>query len=595
MLRSYVRSRAVPLVLRRSKSSINSVNKLTTADERKHSKYEKRKEVDIEWFQKRKCLNTQYLESIKNISTNQIVESWDAGDSYYDGINNIHDLKAQNFHYYNPILPDVTAMVTDMINTVLIELNLRKVFLGDVKDSKILIQDVGSLLLKNKELIKQLYLYYDNPDSQLPQDLELFLTGLNKPQLRQLLDSIAENPSFSSLRHFRTFFSYNKTGNHSNYEESETTRFTKNSLSGYTKRHPDDDVLILELNEIFCVPKLGLDQLSKVDTILKVISQMINSPSPPGLDYFIAVLNHLNNHYLTSYQTIMLKYMIPIKFRPSLLSQEDTLNQRSDLPLFYFKSIVEKRPDFISTLFNYYAKVGNDVMIEKLLSYLKLDEVIDLEKIFNRSIYNQLLSKSRFIKNRSLNQLTPITYSNPVIIKYDTLINAINKCVQFEKFEYVDLLINKLILHSNLDREIFLSINESLDLSNFKFVIDNDNEDLSEVLLFLFDRDLMIILLKLVMQSNDMGRLMWLIPNLDIFVERNLSLDKILDLKHHMDDGNDDFFGLNESLQVNMSLIYNIHKCLKQFGLDGKVLHYEKIFGIGSELVLNNEFISSCK
>lgn len=380
-----------------------------------------------------------------------------------------------------------------------------------------------------------------------------------------------------------------------NYENSETTRFVKNHATGYTKRFSDDEKLIVDSNAIFNqlskeISNKGPNsdcQMLKLDTLLKVVSQIINSETIPGLEYFMALLQHLNKNGLVNYQTIILKYLIDIRFKASLLSTPDPLIENTHLVLHYFKPIIETNPEFLNILFDYYDELGNETMIELLLSYLKFDEVVTLEKIFDKSIYSQLISKSRFIKNRTLNNLVYIDYKRPVVITQEVIFNIINKCIKYQKYQYIDLLINKIIFHSSSQRQVLLSINESLDLSQFKFIIDNDNEDLGEVLINLFDRDIMVLLLQLVIDSNDLGRLMWLIPNLDIFIDKHLDKDQLMALKnHYINNKEERFQQLNKGLQVNTTLIEKIYQSLKKFGLDGKLLNYEKQFGIKADELL---------
>lgn len=572
------------LELRRGKSSANSVNKIDCSeDERMQLKYERRVDIDINRFKTRKLLTEMYHRYVRAIDNQQVLQAFKkpSEPGYYHQIQTIQQLRDQGFHYYNGNEPTVRTIIDGLINTVLVELNLRKLFVGDINDSKLLIKDVAGVLMKNEELMVQLAQFYNG--SQLPEQLRQLFDNLNKPLLVRLMEDLGQIPSFSSLNTLRMVFSYNKSNDYLNYETSEVSRFTKGLATGYTKRYEDDESLILELRQMFDSIPENLDQLSKLDLILRITSQLINSKSPPGLNYFTELLDHLNRLDLMTFQTLILTAIVDPKFKVSLLSTDDPLIDNSELVVYYFKPIIEKNPNFLNILFDYYDKRENESMIELLLSYLKFDEVINLEQLFRRSIYNQLLSKSRFIKNRNLDRLVAIEYTNPVLINYRTLINVINKCVKFRKTEYIDLLINKLIFHSTSNGQVILSINESLDLTQFKFVIDNEKEDVNEILIQLFDRDLMILLLKLAIDSNDLGRLMWLIPNLDIFIERHLDHEKLLNLRKLYNENSDDFESLNNELQVNLNLIFYIFRCVKDFGLEGKLLHYEKKFGIKAD------------
>ncbi|WEJ97302.1 hypothetical protein PSN45_004852 [Yamadazyma tenuis] len=442
------------------------------------------------------------------------------------------------------------AIIDETLATLLVEMNLRRHLVGDVVDSRILVKSISGF---GKE--------------DIPQDIDLEV----------FMDSLGKTIEFSSLEEFRLVYSYYKSGNYLNYETSEMSRFVKGFRNGYQSRFSSDS-LIPRINELFNNFNNKQDQISRVSFMLSFVVELIKATEPPSMKVFRHILDHMNNCDLLAYQLIIMRHLTPIKFKSSALAD----SQSPKLTALQYKELIEEEPELVNTLFNYYDKIDSDETIEQLLSYLKLEEVLELEILCSGSIYNQLISKSSFLKSRSsdLNQLEIVSYDTPqqMILSRDTMKNIIGICIKHKKYKYIDFLINKILLQSNEDG-VLLMLNDDPQLI---FNLDQ----MEKVLLNVFDKELMLLIIKVINESNDRGRLMWLLPNLDLFLKHYLSahregkkLQKVYEtFRNGVFDS--DFLQAEKVLGVNLKLVFNIYNCLRIHTSDTTVAYYEKLIGI---------------
>lgn len=485
-------------------------------DELKWAKYEARRDVDISKFKRNKRLADNYRDHLKEINTVNFqdlrLNNYVVGDPEEQG----------ELRYWNPIEGTVRGMVSEIITTIIIELSIRKVAFHDITDSKVLLKSVPLL------------------------DDEEIQSHLSGTQVKELLGQMNNNVNFASLPLFRSIYTHYKSNDWLVYQDSDFTRFIKGETSGYTERYESDD-LIIGITEVFGNVN-PLDLLSKAEAMVKVAHLLIRSPSPPSTKVFRVLMDFLDERNMLTYQLIILKHLVPYKARASLLSDEFQ-NITGSLIVHYYQSLIEKEPKFINTLFNFYDKIGKKEALKHLLSFMKFDEILELERIYNLSIYSQLLSKSRYLRSRRITDLTLVNYhtSKPLKISKEDFYNIIEKCTKHEMFQYIDFMINKIIFQS-LDDEVLLAFHDK----ELQFTIDNEN--ITEIKIKIFDNRLLRTILDTVNKSNDLGRLMWLIPNLDTV------------LAYHQ-----------ENNSLDRELVNEIISTLRTFGLDGKVISYEKL------------------
>lgn len=488
----------------------------------KLAKYQARRDVDILKYKRGRKLADEYRDHLNSIDYTNLHDVNFNTNIIADGYEN------EELRFSNPIEGTVKGMVSEIITTLIIELSIRRIAFQDIPDSKVLLKSVPLL------------------------DDEQIRSQLSGTQVKELLDRMNNNVNFTSLAYFRNIYTSFKSNDWLAYLDSDFTRYFKSDLTGYTERYECDD-LMDEIIPVFKAIDVD-DPLSKIEGMVKIAHVLLRSSCPPSTKMFRVLVDQLDRHNMITYEQIVLKYLIPFKSRSSLLSDEfDKIN--SSLIVHYFQDIIEKDPEFINTLFNFYDKLGNKHAMKHLLSFMKFDEILELERIYNLSMYGQLLSKSRYLRSRKITDLTLVNYhtSKPLKISKQSFYNILEKCIDNEMFQYIDFMINKVIFQS-LDDSVLLAFPDK----ELKFIIDNEN--INEIIVNIFDKNMIRLIMNTVNKSSDVGRLMWLIPNLDILLAHQTS---------------------NNSLDVDM--IKMIILTLRTFGLDGKVVSYEKLLNLHHE------------
>lgn len=505
--------------------------RLDFANEKQHNKYEKRRHVDVQKFNRSRHLGSEYSRHLMLLDPQHISQLLNEIEPTTQGssgpIRNLSDFQAMDTRYYSPIEGTIRAIVHETIDTLLVELNLRRHVVGDIDDSRILVKDFDRF--KSIDL-----------------ERESGLVHLDH------VESLASHDIYS-LPHFRLIYNHYKSGEYLNHENAETIAFLSGVRTGYSSRQSDYGVFELQINAIFNVN--CETQMDRISMMFEMVNVLTTTVSPPLMKVLKLILDHLNSHNLIAYLGIILRHICPYKFRASHLS--DT--KLAKLTALLYQEAIEEEPEILLSIFEFHHKAGNTDVIEQLLCFMLFEEIIELERIFNQSIYKGLISKSRFIKSRTIENLSTVNFQSksPLMVSRETIHKIIEICSHHELYIYIDLLVNKAIFQLVGDK-VLLTFNGNND---FHFTIDSD--DVNGIILQLFTEDLIVLLLKVIEDSNDLGRLMWLIPNLDVYMT-HWSQSQV-----------------SETCEpLNVSLIFQILKSLKRFGVEGKLMSYENMIGL---------------
>lgn len=510
-------------------------------------KYNNRRHIDIENHFTRQKLRQEWL---KNDSlTQDIFNDRDKNSSSKSNkITGVFEetvpitfkqYKDMPKHYSHPMENVVNGIIEELIQKVLIELNVIKLQTG--QDSRILINDE-----KLQLIVRDLIDYDVQENGQGAEDRMKEIIAIIKQHKPIILD-------FNDLK---IWYNYYQSGEYLNYVNSETMRFIKGYKLKFTTVIPTNEKDLAMLKQELDISIL--QDKKKLEIILRVIKLLVKLKSPPTVKYFKVLLDELLANNLLHYANTIIKYLIKYDFSISLLAEKPNVN----LLVEYYKPIIEEEPEMLDTFINYHFLKKESDCVQTLMAYLKFDEIITLEKVLYSSKFQQLISMSRFTKNRLLATSVNVEMSRPLRVSCKVIYNIIDRCIDMKKFEYIDLLVNKLLFHSIKQGdsiEVILSINENINLDGVEFII--DTESIETVISTVFTPELVLLLLKCIQITDDMGRLMWLIPNLDIYILTSLQ-------------------GRNKKLPG--ALVLKIYRCLKEFGLDGKLQKYEKILGKGA-------------
>lgn len=575
-------------------------------DERMSQKYSKRVDMDIAKTLKRDAMNKAFME--------ESIELEDILDGFTEKTTNV--LKEEEnlishleWTYFSPMEATLNGIIAQIITRVITELNLRKTLLNDIPDSLFFTRNVAHIIGKDQAILENLVaLYYNKKREHLPQDLDQFFNMLDKPGLHKLIDDdFGSKTNFSSLSDLRLSYCYNKSGQYLNYEDSELTRFVKGYRPKFTTCIPDDcEETIDRIRNHFLETKPYNDQKLRLELMLKVAHELIQLKAPPSLTFFsnlLTVLNQSHNNFL-NYEGIIWNHLVDYEFKTSLLSGEDF---NPNLIPFYYKSAIENEPMLLHNLANFLSKVKHSQKFIKLLSLLKFDEVVQLEEAFKKSDFNQLISKSRFIKNRNeaLANILTVQYSKPIFLGIEPFYNLIEKCLELELPNYIDLIINKIIFNSVEGNDgqlsVVFSVNETFNLDQFKFIIDH-HKDLNTIITTIFNKKLILLIIKVIDKTDDLGRLMWLLPNLDIvinahkesFRNHTQEINNLLNKHNNKTITNNDIVDFitkdsNIANGLNLQLMYRVYKKLHHYGIDGKLVSYERDLEIPKTILNLNQ------
>lgn len=463
--------------------------------------------------------------------------------------------------YYNAQMKNsLLLLVHSFVNSVLIEINIKHMLLPNTDST----QRRSSLyihLLRNLkdspekiEIIKQLTPLYKT-NSSSPNNYQEFFQGLDFASVTDLVESLRSSDNFNSIESYRAFFQYYKSSQHLNYDHSDLIKsvLATNYLQFNNPRVNDTEFLKGLKRNFESFNKN--DELRHIDLILGITRTLLTSKSNiPSYGIFKLLLDKLGDLQLYHYQTLV--YQTLPRF-----SHKSTVLNGCKLSALHFQHLIEQTPSILDSLLRYQVPRSDVETLKQMLSFFRLDEVAKHEKVVNRSYLADLMSKSRFFRLQ-LRQLgiAPVVFASdsPIYVSKETVYLGMRACIELGQFQYLDSLFNKLVVHSVDDAEnealkVVLSFGSRPDkILNQSLMI----EDREVVESRIFDNDLFKILIRASRKSDDLGRMMWLMPHLDKYLTSN-------------------------GEHIDSSLKREIFLALTKFGLEGKVLAYEKMLNFG--------------
>ncbi|KAI5966929.1 uncharacterized protein KGF55_000338 [Candida pseudojiufengensis] len=336
-----------------------------------------------------------------------------------------------------------------------------------------------------------------------------------------------------SLENYRKYFNYYKSSQFLNDDKIDPTIKTL-KVPKFKSNTFDDTKIIENLDVIFKEYKISDDQLSHLTLALKIVQVFTSTHNHiPTLKTFAYLLDKLGELNLLSFQKIVYLSLFQYKHQPTVLATPNS-NFDSKFPQLmadHFLHIITAYPEILKSLLFYQALRKDSVTFIELLSFLKLDKIAGEIMV----IKSPLLSKSKYklptyIPSFNFDKTLLLTISRR------SLYDIMRLSVDMKLFEYLDLLFNKIVLHSK-------------DRSNIQLNYIEDNLVEGKI----FDNELFSIMFTAAIESNDPGRVIWLLPFFDEFLKEN------------------DYSIPNELKDKTLH-------ALKLFGLEGKLRKYEEHF-----------------
>lgn len=540
-------------------------------------------------------------------------------DSLLDNEEYIHDYqqlreKFGQLTYYNVEMQSTLTLVCQyLLNSIIVELNLRNLFKSpETNPSEFLYRDLIKEIKQEShkiEILQILKPLYDH-DTR-PTNFDDFFTNLNQRKIQSLLNGLKFNDDFDAIETYRRLFQYIKSSQHMNYEESDIASFVKSRnfikfesnvksnqqyidklqkqfdkyqhyLQQEALMQQDEDYCdYLQdkssekfniLNEIYQNHILNVPNIQHLNLGLSIIKVLLTcNQSIPDYDLFKYLLDNLRALELSNFQTLIYKSLPLYNHLPSVLAD------KHDLQYYHFQPIIEQNPEILSSLLQYNSDRQRYNTFQSLLSFYLLDDIANYESMLNQSNLKGILSKSKYRNKRWLTSEVYYKSPNSLLVSVDSVYTAIECCINLQLYEYIDSLFNKLLIHG-IEHDDSVKVVLSLGGPEVSSTIDKQlllakTYTPHEIATKIFTKQIFKLLLKASRVSDDLGRLMWVLPHLDDYLKRNRV----------------QFFDVSEQSNSNDSpidseLISEIYHALVAHGLEGKINTYDKFLHFNKSL-----------
>lgn len=532
----------------------------------------------------------------------------DSCNSDVDYVTSYNDLASRfnGLTYHNEISSSLLLLCQLILNYIVIELNLRNSMEKKVSSSEsdFLYRDLFVRIHLEKDKLTILSLLKPWLNDFKPANIDDFFKNLDKSKIQSLLNSFSQSDDLFSVELYRTLFTHIKSNQHLNYERSDITKFVKNNNTiKFTSNTTSNEEYIEKLTPIINdytsyltthktflqdeaysnyfsdkdnenLKNLTTDQQSFIkkhenyhlNLGLEIVKVLLSCDKfIPDFDLFKYLLDHFRSLNLLNYQTLVYKSLPSYQHQPTVLIDSPTLD------FYHFQSIIETNPEILSSLLSY-TQSRNDVETSKsLLSFYLLDDVANYERVLKSTTIHPILSKSNFTKHKDRQIASNVYYKcdNPLMISVESIYISINCCIDLGLFEYIDSLFNKIVISGiEIDDELKIVLtlgnSESNDDIEYQMLLAKDYSPY-EISTKVFTKQIFKLFLKASRVSDDLGRLMWLLPHLDEYLKRNLVY-----ISNIPEDNPQD-------TPLDYELIKETFDTLGHHGLEGKIKTYEKL------------------
>ncbi|KAG7193598.1 uncharacterized protein KQ657_000669 [Scheffersomyces spartinae] len=536
--------------------------------------------------------------------------------SYPHPVTNYNELRLEvgSLTYSNKQLESIMLFVaTYWINTVIVELNIRKLF----QDKQVVQKLPASSLIWRENL-----LYNIKDPIRKPEIMNLLqeLVGKefeNEKAISKLLDGnqlggfglgeeYGTSECFNSLQVLRTFYhNYRALSDHFGYPESDVIAELKSeTFIKFESPHIDSseyELLIANAFEKYHSTVKRNPLNSRLELILSLSSGLLRgSKFTPSLSIFKLILDKLGQAGLFNYQSIVFDALCSPDWSRSLLGTpvEDTnvITIKPGRIAAQYRNLVQSHPEFLTSLMTYAADRKDELLFLEFLAFLRLEDTIEHEKVLRRSIYSNIISRSRFPTPANIS-LHPVVYQsvNPIMVDIEVIYEAIRLAIDLNKFEYIDLLINKLLAHLVMEKPsghlkliLFYGDVNIVDNDKFQVVLGIPEMRSRDFGGYIFTKQLIKLVLKAARKSDDVGRLMWLIPHIDNYLASvfNGCVEHLNDMDEFLRCFNKSQIGTKEYTKfmtqdinspIDICFINELSQTLRVLGIEGKWNTYNEL------------------
>lgn len=423
------------------------------------------------------------------------------------------------------------------------------------------------------------------------------ITNLDKQLVTSFISQFKSNDDFFSLKYYREMFHYYKSGNFLNYQQTDLHASTKSCQPIYFNSVERNNEEILEtIDYAFKKYSASKNDLELLIDITKGLLE--NHTYTPTVEIFKELMDRFGEQKLYNYQTIV--YDCLPQYKHMAITLAESHGKLAPRFLYQLQYLVEEVPEFLNTLLNYLIQHDDEATFLELLKFFRLRSLRDYELHFKKSQYGSLISRSSFSKvynHFRINELAKemalvFDTDDPMIVSLDSTLKAIEGCIKFKRFEFIDPLFNRLVIFllnpKHCDNQILvpLSLGSTLEIvehSN-RFLLLAENPSVEDFSKILFDKRMMKLLLRASKESGDIGRLLWIIPHLDVYLARHLSTEKC---QRHIEQFaakkmDSDFYHNEKETAIDTELIRLIYDTCTHLKVDGKVVTYNELLHFDS-------------
>ncbi|KAK6461140.1 hypothetical protein DFJ63DRAFT_337045 [Scheffersomyces coipomensis] len=466
-------------------------------------------------------------------------------------------LQIENLIYNDiDIKSSLLLLSTSLVNAVLVELNLDKLLLQQGDESMIIDDKIINEIkdpFKQQSILKILSTIYDKDVYGTPKSFKDFFANLDKEEVTKFLSQLKVSDSFNSIETYRKNFLYFKSSQFLNYNDNnDNIKFMEsrtNSIKFYNNDINNDEYIKKFDNQF---DHYSGDR-NHLNLALGISSHLITcSKHIPNYQIFKYLLDKFDTLKLHNYESLVYKSLFQFKHQSLVLSSSSS----PSMVALHFQHLLQSNASILSSLIKYQVNRRELTTFKQLLSFLNFKDISHFERLLNQTKFQPLISKSMYYKtNLNLKELNNnIAFPKPLYLLPQDIYDIMNSCIEFKQFQYLDSLFNKLIIHSINDESHKITLNP--DDSNKDFLLLNSTLSIEEIHSKMFNDKLFEILIRSSRLSSDLGRLMWILPHLDQFLNDYVKRQPMLN---------------------NPALIKEIYLSLKQFGIEGKIYSYHEL------------------
>lgn len=607
-------------------------SRLNTEFQQSHKTFEDQRNLIVEKFQDQSSIELLFKNNAQQ-SSNYVASK----DELLESLNYGAPLL-----YFSPIQHSIMCLASHLLNSLMVELNLRRQFIIDdpiqlVPTSFFFRENIIDQIKdteRSREILQILELIAKpsndkSKTSKTTKSILDIIERLDQNELKRLINhSLKTSDSFNDIEFWRLNFNYYKSGQYLNYDHSDTFKNIQNlKLVDFQSPVVDNSEFTARIDEIFVNYNLQKDNnhLSRhITLVLELIKVLLGTKKyTPNFGMFLHLLSKLmeqqevaefdeHQDELFNIQSLVYHSLPLHEHRQTILATPNLAATTSDAPFnsstssfvtanklsYHFKHLVVEDPDILKPLIEYQVSRKDVSTFMQILNFYRLIEVLAYEKTLSKTILSSLVSKSRFVNHRgaTLEPLKDVIFydvSKPLLVDVSTIYASIEACLDLEKYEYIDLLLSKLILFyvrsdNEYDKKVALSFGS--ESSPYSLMLAEEKVTPSQFSLEIFTKELFQLLFRACREGKDYGRLLWIIPHLDYYIATYMKDEKSVQhiqrikkfYRESILEGNygnvSEFEEHEKDAAFDSNFIESIYKTLKVFEVDGKVYTLNKVF-----------------